>query len=281
MKIHTGCQLLDACNHRRITYMAKLHDMFTQARRAQGGSSLGFVGKSKPASKPRAAALVVEFPDFDEGSAEAAIKAGADGLLFDWDAKDTTSLDTLKKAIDSAKAGSENVVCGLNITGGWEKLARENLEHLKELGVNYIVLPMHAPARLLALEVKDLELVVSVPMQEGDMYPIFIRNLTAFDNIAAVRLDFWLAGDVGTMTIEDVLRYRAVREAVRFPALLNVQEKISEADAYTLVTMGVQAVILAASGTIATLKKQITGLRELLEKVHPEDKDTPSLPGKA
>src|SRR5947209_1386077 len=147
--------------------MAKLHDMFTQARRAQGGSGLGFVGKNKPTSKPRAAALVVEFADFDAGSAEAAIKAGADGLLFTWNGKDTSLLDTLKQAIDSAKSGSENVVCGLNITGGWEKLERENLEHFKEQGVNYIVLPMHAPARLLALEIKDLELVVSVPMKEG------------------------------------------------------------------------------------------------------------------
>jgi hypothetical protein len=261
--------------------MAKLRDMFTQAQRAQSGGSLGFVGKNKPTTKPRAAALVVELPTFDEGSAESAIKAGADGLLFTWDGKDSASLDTLKKAIDSAKAGSENTVSGLNITGNWEKLERENLEHLKELGVNYIVLPMQAPARLLALEVKDLEVVVSVPMQEGDMYPLFIRNLTAFDNIAAVRLDFSLAAEAGTMTIEDVLHYRAVREAVRFPALLNVQENISEDDAYTIVALGVQAVILKASGTDTATKNQITALRELLEKVHHDDKDTPSLSSKA
>src|SRR5438105_3476498 len=159
MKTHTACQLYDAVTsygtnpslqrrcrvscfavssdvrRRRTKYMAKLHDMFTQARRAQGGSGLGFVGKSKSASKPRAAALVVEFADFDEGNAEAALKAGADGILFTWNGKDTSSLDTLKKAIDSTKSGSENVVCGLNITGGWEKLEREDLEHLKELGV--------------------------------------------------------------------------------------------------------------------------------------------------
>lgn len=261
--------------------MAKLRDMFTQAQRAQSGGSLGFVGKNKPTTKPRAAALVVELTTFNEGSAESAIKAGADGLLFTWDGKDSSSLDTLKKAIDSAKAGSENAVSGLNITGNWDKLERENLEHLKELGVNYIVLPMHAPARLLALEVKDLEVVVSVPMQEGDMYPLFIRNLTAFDNIAAVRLDFSLAGEASAMTIEDVLHYRAVREAVRFPALLNVQENISEDDAYTIVTLGVQAVILKASGTETATKNQITALREILEKVHHDDKDTPSLSSKA
>ncbi len=161
----------------------------------------------------------------------------------------------------------------MHITSGWGKLERESFEHLKELGVNYVVLPLEAPARLLALQIKDLELVVTVPMQSGDMYPIFIRNLTTFDNISAVQLDFSLSENISTMSIEDVLHYRAVREAVRFPALLNVQSNLSEADAYTLMTLGIQAVILTASGTDATTKKQIKALRELLEKVHYEEKE--------
>ncbi len=256
--------------------MGKLLDMFTQARRAQSSGGIGFVGKNKSLTKPRAAALVVEFLDIDAANAEAAIKSGADGLLFSWNGKDESSLESLKNAIDAAQTSGENVVCGLHITGGWEKLDRENFEHLKELGVNYVVFPLDSPARLLALQIKDLELVVSVPMHSGDMYPIFIRNLTAFDNIAAVRLDFSLANDVSTMSIEDVLHYRAVREAVRFPALLNVSGDLSEADAYTLMTLGVQAVILTAKDASTATKKQIKALRELLEKVHHEEKETMS-----
>src|SRR6266851_9655616 len=232
--------------------MAKLHDMFAQARRAQSSGGIGFVGKNKPLIKPRAAALVVEFPNIDAGNAESAIKSGADGLLFTWDGSDVSALESLGEAVDAAQTNGEKVVCGLNITGGWKKLERENFEHLKELGVNYVVLPLVAPARLLALQIKDLELVVSVPMQEGDMYPIFIRNLTAFDNIAGVRLDFSLATDIGRMSIEDVLRYRAVREAVRFPTFLNVKGDLSEDDAYTLLTLGIQAVILTSSDADAT-----------------------------
>jgi hypothetical protein len=254
--------------------MAKLHDMFTQARRAQSSGGIGFVGKNKPQTKPRAAALVVEFPTIDAGDAESAIKSGADGLLFTWDGSDASALESLKEAIDAAQTNGEKVVCGVNIRGGWEKLERESFEHLKELGVNYVLLPLEAPARLLALQIKDLELAVSVPMHSGDMYPIFIRNLTAFDNISAVRLDFSLSKDVSTMSIEDVLHYRAVREAVRYPALLNVQSDLNEADAYTLLTLGVQALILTASGTGATTKKEIQALRELLEKVYHEEKDT-------
>lgn len=97
--------------------MAKLHDMFTQARRAQSSGGIGFVGKNKPLIKPRAAALVVEFPNIDAGDAESAIKSGADGLLFTWDGNDASALKSLKVAIDAAQTGSENVVCGLNITG--------------------------------------------------------------------------------------------------------------------------------------------------------------------
>jgi hypothetical protein len=253
--------------------MAKLHDMFTQVHRAQSSGGIGFVGKNKPLTKPRAAALVVEFPNIDAGDAESAIKSGADGLLFTWDGSNASSLETLKVAIDAAQTSGETVVCGLHITGGWEKLERENFEQLKELGVNYVVLPLEAPARLLAPVIKDLELVVSVPMHPGDMYPIFIRNLTAFDNIAAVRLDFSLSDDVSKMSIEDILHYRAVREAVRFPALLNVQNDLSETDTYTLMTLGVQAVILTASKTDAATKKQIKALRELLEKAHAEIKE--------
>ncbi len=264
--------------------MSKLLDMFSQVRRARSSSGIGFIGKSRTATKPRAAALVVEFTDIDVASAEAAIKAGADSLLFTWDGKETSEFETLKQAIDAAKTSSENVVCGLHITGGWDTLERDSLEQLKDAGVSYIVLPLHAPARLLALKIKDLDLVVSVPMREGDMYPTFIRNLTAFDTITAIRLDFWLSGEVGTMSIEDALHYRAVREAVRFPALLNVRGDLVESDALTLVTLGVQAVILAVSDMGAKTQKRVKVLRELLEKTYQEEKDaaTPSVatPGK-
>ena len=132
---------------------------------------------------------------------------------------------------------------------------------------------MQAPAHLLALDIKDLDFVVTVPMREGDLYPIVVRNLTAFDTITAVQLDFGLANDIGTLSIEDILQYRAVREAVRFPALINVQDDLNEAGAYTLTTLGVQAVILPASDSDDKTKKQIQTLRELLEKVHQDDKD--------
>ncbi|MBV9689752.1 MAG: hypothetical protein JO202_08560 [Ktedonobacteraceae bacterium] len=253
--------------------MAKLQDMFTQARRAQGGGSIGFLGKSKAEAKPSAAALTVRFTQVIPGASEAALKAGAHGLLFTWNGWNSTLLETIKKEIDSAKTFNEALVSGLSITNGWDNVDREGLIQLKEQGLQYVVLPLDAPARLIALESKDIELVVTVPMRPGDMYPLVIRNLTAFDAISGVILDFGLTHDTGSMTIEDILQYRAVREAVRFPALLNVQADLTEADAYALLALGVQAFVLTVSDMDYATRQQIKALRELLEKVHQEEKE--------
>jgi hypothetical protein len=254
--------------------MSKLLDMFAQARRAQGGSGMGFLGKNRQETKPRAAAIVIELASADVSNAEAALKAGADGLLFTWDGKDTSWPETLKSVTEAAQTSNENTVTGLRITGGWDTLTRERLEQIKEQGIAYIVLPLDAPASLLAQHVKDLDLVVTVPMREGELYPIFIRTLTAFDNITAAQLDFGFPKNISKLSIEDILQYRAVREAVRYPALLSVTNDLSESDAYTLMTIGVQAFLLSAKEIDNKTKQRINDLRELLEKIHQEDKDS-------
>lgn len=258
--------------------MAKLQDLFTQARRTQSGGSMGFLGKNRASSKAHAAALVVEFPQVSAGGAESVLKAGADGLLFTWNGQDDTVLEAIKKEIDSAKATDKQVVAGLHLTGGWDNLDRERLNNLKDLGILYVILPFNAPARLLAMETKDVEKVVTIPIRTGDNYPIFIRNLTAFEGIAAILLDFEASDEFGAMSIEEVLQYRAVREAVRFPAFVYAASDIDEASAYTLNTLGVQAVILTANATEEKTRQDVKNLRELLEKVFQEDKDTPSIP---
>ena len=121
---------------------------------------------------------------------------------------------------------------------------------------------------------------MAIPMRSGDFYPLYIRNLSAFDNISGVMLDFGLDSALGAMTIEEALNYRAVREAVRFPAFIHVTDNLREHEAYALLTIGIQAVVLTASETEETTQTHIKALREVLKKVHQEDKDkdTPSLP---
>ena len=256
--------------------MAKLQDMFTQARRAQSSGGMGFLGKNRSEAKARSAAIVAEFSEITAGSAESALKAGADGLLFAWDGKDMTASETLKQEIDAAKASNENVVVGLNITGGVDTLDQDSLKQISERGVQYIILPFNAPARLLALEGKELEKVVIVPKRDGEIYPLYIHNLAAFDGISGVLLDFGLSDKIGSMSIEEVLDYRAIRDAVRFPAFLHVKGNLTEADAFTISTLGIQALVLTAQDDEEDTKQQIKDLRALLEKVHEEEKEKDS-----
>jgi 2-methylisocitrate lyase-like PEP mutase family enzyme len=254
--------------------MGKLSDLFAQVRKARSGKGIGFVGGKNAATiKPRAAALLVELNGTHTASAEAAIKAGADGLIFTWHGQ----TDGLSQAIAAAQGASDNVLTGLRLTGDWNKLARKDFEQFKELGVNFVILPLSAPARLLGLHIKDLEPVISVPMRDGDLYPVFLRNLSAFEGLAAIHLDFSLTNEVGNLSIEDVLHYRAVREAIHAPALINVKGTPSEGDAYTLLALGVQAVVLAEAKDTNTTVQQIQSLRELLENVHQDEKDLSGL----
>jgi hypothetical protein len=152
--------------------MAKLQDMFTQARRGQSNIGMGFLGKARAETKPRSTAIVVEFSRVIAGGAEATLKAGADGLLFHWDGQDQAVLASLKKEIESAKASNEHLVSGLRLTGDFSHINHETLIQIKEQDFQYIILPFDTPARLLSQETKDLERVVVIPTRTDELYPL-------------------------------------------------------------------------------------------------------------
>jgi 2-methylisocitrate lyase-like PEP mutase family enzyme len=252
--------------------MGKLSEVFARVRTTRSSKGIGFSGKSTSGAKARAAALLVELNTLDATSATAAVQAGADGLIFAWTGK--SKLEDLGIATKAAREANSDAIYGLTVTGGSKQLERSSFEQLKEQGISFVILPLDAPARLLALKMKDVDLVVSVPMREGELYPVFIRNLSAFERIAAIHLDFGLGNEASNLSIEDVLHYRAVREAVHAPALLNVKNVPAEDDTYTLLALGVQAVVLTA-GKETT--QQLATLREILEKIHDEEQNAPTL----
>ncbi|EFH89718.1 hypothetical protein [Ktedonobacter racemifer] len=264
--------------------MAKLHDLFTQARRARSSSGMGFLGKSRAESKAHAAAIVVEFPTVSSGSAEAALKAGADGLLFQWDGKDSAALSALKQEVDAARSYQEDIVLGLHLAGNGESLNGEAITSIKEQGFNYITLPLNAPAHLLAQESKDVEKVVILPVQNimsplrsGDVSPYFtIRNLSGLDGIAAILLDFDIEKPFGSLSIEDILHYNTVRGSVQHPAFIRVGGRLNENDTRTLKALNVQGVVLEADKSLETTQEQVKALRALLEKLHEEKGDSSS-----
>jgi hypothetical protein len=247
--------------------MVKLHDMFAQARRGQSNTGMGFLGKGRAEVKPRSTAIVVEFSHATAGGAEAVLKAGADGLLFHWDGKDQTILESLKKEIESVKGSNEQLVSGLRLTGNLSHINHETLIQMKEQGFQYIVLPFDAPARLLSQETKDLERVVVIPARTDELYPLYIRSLSMLDRIAAVQLDFVFKKNAGTLSIEEVLMYRAIREAAHSSSFLTIPSILSEDDAYTLHQLGIQAFILSSDAT----GEQIKNIRTVLEKVYQEE----------
>src|SRR5258708_28510604 len=117
--------------------MGKLSDLFTHVRKARSGKGIGFVGKSANTFKARAAALLVELSGTDAGNAEAAIKAGADGLLFTWDGQGNGKTDALRQAIEAAQSAGEQVICGLHFTGGWKERERKDFGGFKEQGFSF------------------------------------------------------------------------------------------------------------------------------------------------
>ena len=117
--------------------------------------------------------------------------------------------------------------------------------------------------------------MVVVPLRTDEIYPLYIRNLNALDGISAILLDFALdqKQKIGALTIEEVLDYRAVREALRYPGFLPVPGELNENDAYTIAALGVQALILTAGTAIDQTSEQIKQIRTLQEKTYQEDKD--------
>jgi len=252
--------------------MGKLSELFARVRTTRSSKGIGFAGKSTSGTKARAAALLVDSGTFDTTSATAVVKAGADGLIFAWQGK--SSLTDLGEVVKAAREVNKDALFGLTVTDGSQQLERSSFEHFKEQGISFVILPLDAPARLLALKVKDVDLVISVPMRDGELYPVFIRNLAAFERLSAIHLDFGLGNVANNLSIEDLLHYRAVREAVHVPALLNVKNVPAEDDAYTLLALGVQALVLSYGKETV---QQLATLREILEKIHDEEQDAPTL----
>ncbi|MBO0782014.1 MAG: hypothetical protein J2P37_24605, partial [Ktedonobacteraceae bacterium] len=125
-----------------------------------------------------------------------------------------------------------------------------------------------------AQEDKELERVVTVPMREGELYPSVVRNLSAFESVAAVELDFDLEDRLSSLTIDEALSYRAVREVLRQPAFIKVKHSLTEVEAYTLRALSIQGLILTVNNHNAATVAQVKALRELLEKIHQEVKDS-------
>jgi hypothetical protein len=254
--------------------MSKFSEMLNQARRGQSGSAIGFLGsQSKSEIKPRAAALVVEFPAVQVSGVEAALRAGVNGLLFTWTGPQSAASEALQEVGELVKRSDEHAAIGLHLTGGWQEMQRATLEQFKEQGVHYLVLPPQAPARLVSMHIKDLDVVLTLPLRPADyLYPLLLRNVSAFESVVALHLEQReLLPE--SLSIEEAMAYRSLHEATRLPVLLSLPELSGEAAGYGLLALGAQAVILPAAATIPATIGRIEMARETLEKIHQEERE--------
>jgi hypothetical protein len=239
--------------------MGKLVEKLHQVGQASGGG-FGFAGRAASSSrKPRPAAVLITLNSADAASAEAAAKAGVDGVLITgW--TPGSDIGRLKSALLSS-----GTLWGVEYAGGGPS-GDGVLAAAAEAGASFVVIGSSAPAAVLFDEVDQLDLVVSIDAPKDDLSLLLVRAENLLPAQAAL---VSLAGDsssLGKLTVTEFARHRWVFETLRFPALVMLNEAPQAETVRTLVRLGADGLIIAgAGGKPEALAKQVQALGEMLE----------------
>jgi hypothetical protein len=262
--------------------MGKLTETLEKVQKGSGGG-MGF-GRRRAQSKPRAAGVVVALGQADAGLVEAVAKAGVEGVIFTAQrgkgaSKGQLSAEEYRKAAEPLKAAS--LPWGLDLSEVASTLEPDALKSLREGGADFVSFPLGAPARLLQERPEGLDRIIALGALTDDPLLLLERSVNLL-SVQVAQFDFGLTAErVRALTIEDLLRYRMLRETIRFPALYSVQGELGAEEVKTLVKLGASALLVQAEAgvTAAALSKRLIALREELERVPTSDEegDTPSL----
>jgi len=261
--------------------MGKLIETLDRVGKSSGGG-MGFFGRAQAQSKPKAAALLVTLGQPDVGAVEALAKAGADGVLFaaQAGAGKGIAVEAYQKAAEPLKAA--NRPWGLDLTEIVASLPADALKGMREGGADFVTFPLNAPARLLQERPEGLDRVVTLGELQDDPYLLLARSINLL-SVQAVRFDFALSAErLNALTIEELLRYRMLRETIRFPALVSIDGDLGSEEIRTLLKAGASAVIVqpARGESASALAQRVAALRDALERVPrpgAEDEDMPSV----
>jgi hypothetical protein len=261
--------------------MGKLTETVEKVSKGSGGG-MGF-GRPRAQTKPRAAGIIVALSLADAGLAEAVAKAGVEGAIFTAQrgkgSKASVSAEEYRKAAEPLKAAS--LPWGLDLSEVVGTLEPEALKTLHEGGVDFVSFPLSSPARLLRERPEGLDRIISLGSLSDDPLLLLARTVNLL-SVQVAQFDFGLTPErLRALTIEELLRYRMLREAIRFPALVSVQGELGADEVHTLVRLGASALLVQveAGMTGAALGKRLVALREELERVptKEEEHDTPSV----
>ena len=266
--------------------MGKLIETLQRVRKP-GAGTIGFLGRgAQPPSKPKAAGILVALDQPDAGQVEAVKKAGADAVIFAAQNGRGGKAMTVEPYFEAAAAlRAANLPWGLDLAGVVSSLNADAFKTLREGGVDFISFPFSAPARLLQERPEGLDRIVTLESRlfdiEKESNLLTLRSVNLL-SVQGVRLEAGFSADfLHNLTIEDLLRYRMLRESLRFPAFVSVEETLGQEEVRTLVKLGTSAVVAqqAAGESASAFVERIAALREELERVpmqeREEDEDVP------
>ena len=265
--------------------MGKLIDTLHRVGKP-GSSSMGFLMRGAQAQpKPKPAAILVALGQPDAGQVEAVKKAGADGVLFTAQNGKGGKALTVEPYFEAAAAlRAANLPWGLDLAGVVSSLNADAFKTLREGSVDFISFPFNAPARLLQERPEGLDRIVALESRlfdiEKESNLLTLRSVNLL-SVQGVRLEAGFSSEfLRSLTVEDLLRYRMLRESLRFPAFVSVEDTLGQEEVRTLIKLGASAVVAqpAAGESASAFVERIVALREELERVpiqEPEDEDVP------
>jgi hypothetical protein len=205
--------------------------------------SMGFGRREDEAAAP-AMVLVARIAGLDAAAARAAVEDGAAAVAFGLTGPEAAALAAGKSdALEEAVAACGEAAPGLLFGDG--PVAAGLTARLESLGVDFAISAVErAPAALLGREAPALVARID---NYGER-PAFLRALGELKVDAVVAGRVQLASDQDGLTLFDLMAYKLVVESVRQPVLVVADESVRPDDLQALRDVGIDGVILAASG---------------------------------
>ena len=239
--------------------MGKLVEKLHQVGQTTG-NRFGFMGRAEAeAHPPRPAALLVALGAGDTATAEASIKAGADGFLItDW--SPNSDIDRMKATFQPG-----GTLWGVEYAGA--SVAPEGVQKAAaEAGAGFLLIGPSAPAAVLFDEDQRLDLMVVVDIPRDDAALLLIRSENLLPAHAALIQLPSNPAALSKMTVNEFARLRWVFETVRFPTLVRLNEAVQAETIKALVHLGAEGIIVSgATGKPDVVAKQVQMIGETLQ----------------
>jgi hypothetical protein len=251
----------------RILTMGEFLDALNQVGKISS-AGIGFLGRRVQA-KPKPAVLIAALASVDSALAEAAMKGGAEAVLLPEPERRGSLAEWISAqgAAWEALRGGQAAV-GLALSGDQTTLETDELEQAAQAGLDFVVLEMAAPVRLLSAAEDKLDKVVALSVPRDEVSSTFLRAANLLPVGAVLFEPVLEAGAVRALTLEEHVRYRLARESLRFAALATITGGLDAVGVKVLIGLGLQGLILRAAPDESPdhLRERVARLHRLLEE---------------